>query len=371
MVEQGVDTVVMEVSSHALDTRPRRRRAVRGRRIHQPVARPPRLPPDDGGLLRRQGAAVRPGVADARERFGGLRRRRRGPRDGRAAPHRGVTVSATGHAADWRVEDVVTVDRGAQEFIAVDPAGVHHRLRIGLPGRYNVANACWRWRCWTPSGCHRSRPRPGLRERDGAGPAGGGRPRPGRSWRWSTTRTSPVRCARCSRRCASSARAGWRWCSARAATATRASASRWAASPPSSPTWWWSPTTIPATRTRPRSAPRSWPARRGGAEREVVEIGDRREAIDHAVAWARAGDVVLIAGKGHEAGQTSHGQTRPFDDRDELADALEMTSGARTVIDLTARPDRRHRRRRAGRHHRRGGRSASASPAPSSSTRGR
>jgi UDP-N-acetylmuramoyl-L-alanyl-D-glutamate--2,6-diaminopimelate ligase len=55
----------------------------------------------------------------------------------------------------------------------------------------------------------------------------------------------------------------------------------------------------------------------------VVEIGDRREAIDHAVAWARSGDVVLIAGKGHEAGQTSHGQTRPFDDRDELAGSLE------------------------------------------------
>jgi UDP-N-acetylmuramoyl-L-alanyl-D-glutamate--2,6-diaminopimelate ligase len=33
--------------------------------------------------------------------------------------------------------------------------------------------------------------------------------------------------------------------------------------------------------------------------------------------------VVLIAGKGHEVGQTSHGQTRPFDDRAELAGALQ------------------------------------------------
>src|SRR6185312_12169318 len=32
------------------------------------------------------------------------------------------------------------VDRGAQQFVAVDPVGVHHGLRIGLPGRYNVAN---------------------------------------------------------------------------------------------------------------------------------------------------------------------------------------------------------------------------------------
>jgi len=62
-------------------------------------------------------------------------------------------------------------------------------------------------------------------------------------------------------------------------------------------------------------------AARGGAQ--VVEIGDRREAIDHAVAWARTGDVVLIAGKGHETGQTSRGRTRPFDDREELAASLE------------------------------------------------
>jgi UDP-N-acetylmuramoyl-L-alanyl-D-glutamate--2,6-diaminopimelate ligase len=33
---------------------------------------------------------------------------------------------------------------------------------------------------------------------------------------------------------------------------------------------------------------------------------------------------VLIAGKGHEAGQTSRGHTRPFDDREELAGSLEM-----------------------------------------------
>jgi UDP-N-acetylmuramoyl-L-alanyl-D-glutamate--2,6-diaminopimelate ligase len=58
---------------------------------------------------------------------------------------------------------------------------------------------------------------------------------------------------------------------------------------------------------------------------EVVEIGDRRAAIQHAVGWARRGDVVVIAGKGHEKGQTAGGHTRPFDDRDELAAALESS----------------------------------------------
>ena len=62
-----------------------------------------------------------------------------------------------------------------------------------------------------------------------------------------------------------------------------------------------------------------------GGRAQVVEIGDRREAIDYAVAWAQPGDVVLIAGKGHEAGQTSRGQTRPFDDRDELAESLKAS----------------------------------------------
>jgi UDP-N-acetylmuramoyl-L-alanyl-D-glutamate--2,6-diaminopimelate ligase len=65
-----------------------------------------------------------------------------------------------------------------------------------------------------------------------------------------------------------------------------------------------------------------------GPATDVVELGDRRTAIDHAVAWARAGDAVLVAGKGHEAGQTAAGVTKPFDDRDELASALESI-GAR------------------------------------------
>lgn len=41
---------------------------------------------------------------------------------------------------------------------------------------------------------------------------------------------------------------------------------------------------------------------------------DRARAIDMAIAQARAGDVVLIAGKGHETYQESGGSKRPFDD---------------------------------------------------------
>ncbi len=52
-----------------------------------------------------------------------------------------------------------------------------------------------------------------------------------------------------------------------------------------------------------------------GGTAEVLEIGDRRAAIAEALRRARAGDVVLVAGKGHETGQEIAGVLHPFDDR--------------------------------------------------------
>jgi UDP-N-acetylmuramoyl-L-alanyl-D-glutamate--2,6-diaminopimelate ligase len=52
-----------------------------------------------------------------------------------------------------------------------------------------------------------------------------------------------------------------------------------------------------------------------GGSAEVVEIGDRRAAIAEALRRAGAGDVVLVAGKGHESGQEVDGVLHPFDDR--------------------------------------------------------
>jgi UDP-N-acetylmuramoyl-L-alanyl-D-glutamate--2,6-diaminopimelate ligase len=52
------------------------------------------------------------------------------------------------------------------------------------------------------------------------------------------------------------------------------------------------------------------------------EIGDRREAIRTAIADLCAGDVLLIAGKGHETGQIIGDRTIPFSDHEAVAVAL-------------------------------------------------
>ena len=47
---------------------------------------------------------------------------------------------------------------------------------------------------------------------------------------------------------------------------------------------------------------------------DAIEVGDRRAAIAEAIAMAKAGDIVLVAGKGHEQGQIVGDLVLPFDD---------------------------------------------------------
>ena len=218
---------------------------------------------------------------------------------------------------------------GAQEFVAVDPAGVHHGLSIALPGRYNVANCLLAVALLDAVGVSPEQAALGLRTASVPGrlePVDRGQPflalvdyahKPGaleavlQTLReQGTGRLAVVFGAGGNRD------AGKREPMGRVAAELA--------------------DLVVVTDDNPRdeepaairaaivAGAASGPRRRHRAGRaEVVEFGDRREAIDYAVAWAQPGDVVLVAGKGHEPGQTSHGVTRPFDDRDELAKALE------------------------------------------------
>jgi len=52
------------------------------------------------------------------------------------------------------------------------------------------------------------------------------------------------------------------------------------------------------------------------------KIVDRRDAIEHAVRLARKGDLVIIAGKGHETYQLVKDQVLHFDDREVAREIL-------------------------------------------------
>ncbi len=329
MVEQGVDTVVMEVSSHALTLG-----RVDGVRFAV------------GGFtnLSRDHLDFHPTMQD----YFNAKAQLFDPEfathasisviciddeAGRAmatVAHDPVSVSVTGQDADWRVEEVHTIGAdadGTQEFLALDPAGVHHGLRIGLPGRYNVANCLLAVALLDAVGVSPEQAAPGLRAATVPGrlePVDRGQPflalvdyahKPGalkavlQTLReQSTGRLAVVFGAGGNRD------PGKREPMGRVAAELA--------------------DLVVVTDDNPRDEePAAIRAAivAGTTEgtAEVVELGDRREAIDFAVAWAQPGDVVLVAGKGHEPGQTSHGVTRPFDDRDELAAALEAL-GRRT-----------------------------------------
>ena len=57
------------------------------------------------------------------------------------------------------------------------------------------------------------------------------------------------------------------------------------------------------------------------------EIGDRAEAIETAMRGLAAGDVLVVAGKGHETGQIVGDRVIPFSDHDAVAAAARKIGG--------------------------------------------
>jgi UDP-N-acetylmuramoyl-L-alanyl-D-glutamate--2,6-diaminopimelate ligase len=233
-----------------------------------------------------------------------------------------ITVSAIGQPAHWRAMDVAPIGAGGQEFTVEDRAGVHHRVGIRLPGRYNVANCLMALAILDLVGVSPEQAAVGLRETRV----------PGRleqidrgqdflalvdyAHKPEALRAVLTTLLHADRRVAVVFGAGGdRDPGKRAAMGAIAAELA---------------DLVVVTDDNPRSEDPAAIRREilagaaeGGGAARVVEIGDRREAIQHAVAWAGSGDVVLIAGKGHETGQSGGGEVRPFDDRMELAQALE------------------------------------------------
>jgi UDP-N-acetylmuramoyl-L-alanyl-D-glutamate--2,6-diaminopimelate ligase len=56
-------------------------------------------------------------------------------------------------------------------------------------------------------------------------------------------------------------------------------------------------------------------------------VADRRSAIERGIALAGPGDVVVIAGKGHETYQVTAGRVEAFDDREVAREVLRARQG--------------------------------------------
>lgn len=76
-------------------------------------------------------------------------------------------------------------------------------------------------------------------------------------------------------------------------------------------------------------------AEKAGRDVEFREIASRAEAIDEVVNWATSGDAVIVVGKGHEVGQLIGGTMHHFDDREELARALQSKRTAHLNTPIT------------------------------------
>jgi UDP-N-acetylmuramoyl-L-alanyl-D-glutamate--2,6-diaminopimelate ligase len=244
-----------------------------------------------------------------------------------------VTVSTRGATADWTATDVAAVPTGGSAFTLHGPGGRSWPGRLRLPGEFNVANAVLAVALLDAVGVPPETALAGLADTVVPGrmePVDAGQPFVAVVDYAHTP--DAVRTALAALRPATPGRllivlgcGGDRDPGKRPAMGAAAAAGS---------------DVLVITDDNPRSEdpPVIRAAMRAGVDdvppdrrAEVLEIGDRRAALAAAVALARPGDTLLVAGKGHETGQEVEGQVLPFDDRAVLREVLGDVFGARTV----------------------------------------
>jgi UDP-N-acetylmuramoyl-L-alanyl-D-glutamate--2,6-diaminopimelate ligase len=235
-----------------------------------------------------------------------------------------VTVSAIGApSAGWHAEDVVVEPDGHQRFVAVDPEGGRTAVRLRLSGLFNVANGLVALASLQAVGVEPGVAAPGF---DALTVPGRVEPvdvgQPFRAFVDYAHKPAAVAALLDALRSELAGGrlivvlgcGGERDASKRpvmgAAAATRAEL-------------------LVVTDDNPRGedpaeirAAMLAGAQAAPGHGDIIEIGDRRAAIAAAVEAAKVGDVVVVAGKGHETGQEVAGVRHPFSDVDELAAAI-------------------------------------------------
>ena len=235
-----------------------------------------------------------------------------------------LTVSVN-FSSDWSVKDWSKDPAGTQTFTVVEPTGESHPASIRLPGRYNVANAILAAATCAAAGVDVQRAIGGMAEVDV----------PGRVQRISRGQKFLAVVDYAHKPAAVEAVIDTlrEQTTGRIAVVLGAGGDRDRAKRPLMGAAGASGADLLViTDDNPRSEDPA--AIRDAVEAgalgveadrrgEVRKIAGRGEAIANAVEWAQDGDVVLVAGKGHETGQDIGGVKYPFDDRVVLAAAID------------------------------------------------
>ncbi|HET6209183.1 MAG TPA: UDP-N-acetylmuramoyl-L-alanyl-D-glutamate--2,6-diaminopimelate ligase [Jatrophihabitans sp.] len=234
-----------------------------------------------------------------------------------------VTVSAEGRPADWRAEQISTGPDGSTSFVVHGP-GLRFRAGCRIPGRYNVANSLLAYAILaeagvdvpTVAGALGRAQVPGRMERVDAGqpflavvdyshkPAGvtgalrGLRP---------LTSGRLIIVLGCGGDRDRTKRPVMGQVAGSQADVLIVTDDNPRGEDPA------------AIRAEMLTGARQLPA---DQRAQILEVGDRRQAIEQAIALAESGDTVLIAGKGHETGQEIGGVMLPFDDVTVLRETL-------------------------------------------------